>query len=189
MSGWLPVLIALAVGIGATAWTVSAWRWKADSGDHRLARWYHHSERFQSWPFNNGAAIAPIVAAWGFLFAGALSVGELDSRLADELAWLAALIGLPLFILTAWALIRPPSWMQPAWLAEARCRQKAGLPSNVPVPPEGDRPVMSRRAFGLTIAGLVLFAAAWLYFELPVQHLLLGFAAGVPVLIATRIKK
>ena len=189
MSGPLPILIALAIGMGATVWTIWVWRWKADRADHRLARWYHHYYRIQGWPFTNSAAMVPIAGAWALLFFAALSVGELAPELAEDLTWVASLVGFVLFILMFWALLRPASWMQPAWLVEARRREKAGLPSNVPTPPEGDRPVMSRRAFGLTLAGYALFAAVWWTLNLPLHYLLFGLAAGVPILLATRIKK
>jgi hypothetical protein len=189
MSGWLPIVIATAVGIAATAWTIWVWRWNAERADHRLARWYHHYYRVQGWPYNNAAAVMPVVAGWAWLIAIALLVGALAPGIAEDLTWVAGLIGFALFILTWWVLIRPAYWMQPAWLVEARRREKAGLPSNVPVPPEGDRPVMSPNAFALTIVGYVVFAAAWWYLGLPLQYLLFGLAAGIPILLATRVKK
>ena len=189
MSEWLGATIAVGLGLAATAWTVWVWRWRADRGDHRLARWYHHHYRFQGWPFRSGAAASPVVAAWAFLFGIALVVGELAPEHAPALTGLGALVGLVLLIWTFWALLRPAAWMEPPWLVEARRREKAGLRSNVPVPPEGDRPVMGRRAFAVSIAAFGLLTAAWLYFELPIQHLLFGLAAGIPVLLATRIRK
>jgi hypothetical protein len=189
VSGPIPIVIAVVIGVAATAWTIWVWRWKADSADHRLARWYHHYLRVQGWPYTNGAAAVPMMAGWAYLIAVSLLIGEVAPNLAADLTWIAALIGFPLFVLTIWALVRPMAWMQPAWLVEARRREKAGLPSNVPTPPEGDRPVMSRRALQLTVAGYVLFGVAWWYFELPMQYLLFGLAAGLPVLLATRIKR
>ena len=79
--------------------------------------------------------------------------------------------------------------MQPPWLAEAMRRRKAGLPSNVPVPPEGDRPVVGRQAYKLKIVALVALSAVWLVLDLPIQHLLIGLGAGLPVLFATRVKR
>ena len=69
-----PIVAAYAVAGGATAWTLWTWRWKADSGEHPLARWYHHHFLNQGWPYTSGAAIVPVVAAWGFLVGTALLV-------------------------------------------------------------------------------------------------------------------
>lgn len=189
MTGPLPVIIGFAVGVAATAWTIWAWRWKADRADHRLARWYHHYYRLAGWPYTNAAATVPVMGAWGYLVAISVLVTELAPGVAADITWVAWVIGSVLVVMSGWALFRPAVWMEPSWLREARWRDKAGLPSNVPVPPEGDRPVMSRRAFSLTIAGYVVFAAVWWYLELPMQYLLLGFAAGIPILLATRVKK
>lgn len=187
MDSLLGGLLAFGIAGLATAWCVWVWRWKADSGDHRLARFYHHYLRFQRWPHRNSVAFMPLLAAWGYLFGIAIVLAELYG---DSLApWPFFVVGFALFLLMLVALIRPPGWLYPPWFREARRREKAGLPSNVPVPPEGRRPVMTRRAYWLSVVGLVIFAGAWLYFGLPVGSLLIGLAVGVPVLLATRIKK
>lgn len=188
MNGWLPILIAFGIAMGATAWTVWAWRWKADRGDHRLARMYHHHDRLQGWPYRNGAAMIPIAAGWAWLSGIGLLMNEMAPVLAEDLTWLAMLVGLPLFILTFWSLIRPAAWMLPPWLAEARRREKAGLPPNVPVPPEGDRPVMTRRTLMLSVIGYAVFVIVWWRLELPLHYLLIGLGASIPILMATRIK-
>lgn len=189
MSDLLISVMAFAVGLAAAAWTIWAWRWQADRADHRLARWYHHNYRLADWPYKNGAALAPVAVGWAFLIGVAHLLGGVAPRLGESLTWVGVLLGFPLLVLTFWALLRPASWMQPPWLVEARRREEAGLPSNVPTPPEGNRPVMTRRALALTIVGYAFFAAAWWYFGLPLQHLLFGLAAGIPILLATRIKK
>jgi hypothetical protein len=136
-----------------------------------------------------GAAVIPIATGWAILFGISLTVTELAPRLAGSLAWLAMLAGAVLLVLSVWAAIRPAAWMLPPWLREAERREKAGMVSNVSLPPEGDRPVMSRRALALNIVGLGAFAVAWWYLDLPLHYLLIGLGFALPVLAVTRIKK
>jgi hypothetical protein len=182
-----PSMVALTVAALLTWYTVWTWRWKADRGDHRLAQWYWHGHQLQGWPYRNGAAVVPIFAGFAYLIGFGTLVVLFVER-PERLAWLAYAIGIGLFVLMFWALIRPPSWMQPPWLAEAIRREKAGLPSNVPAPPEGKQPVMSRRQFRWTVMGLTAFAVAWVALGLPIQYLLLGLGAGIPILVATRVR-
>jgi hypothetical protein len=189
MSGPFPILAALVVAAVTIWWTVTAWTWKADDGNHRLARWYHHSYRIQRRAARMGAAVIPIASGWAILFGISATVTELAPRVAESLSWLAMLAGAPLLVLSLWAAIRPARWMLPPWLGEAERRETAGLTSNVPLPPEGDRPVMSRRALALNAIGLGALAVVCWYLDVPMYYLLIGIGFALPILAATRLKK
>jgi hypothetical protein len=80
-----------------------------------------------------------------------------------------------------WWLIRPPAWMKPAWLRAEEQAIRQGLP----VPDRRDRPY-SPRAYALNWLGLIVLAAAWLAFGLPVGALLIGVSTGIALLVANR---
>lgn len=180
-------LVFAVLGAGSIAMWRYWYAWDAESGQDRRARMYWWQYRFMGWPFRNALPSA-LPMGVGFLSAGvAILLRDLGGP-----GWMTSgLAGVTLvaMLLGAWTLIRPPRFLQPPWLLAAKTRAERGLPSAIPKPPEGARPVMTLRAFVLSAIGFTVFAVGWLALGLPASALLIGLAIGLPAILATRIRR
>jgi hypothetical protein len=161
--------------------------WDAASGEDRRARAYWWQVRFMPWPYHNGVAaslpigISLVFAAGGVLLPNDGPFGWLSPAMAA-----ATLHG---FHVGVWALIRPPRFLQAPWLRADQERRKRGLPSAIPVPPEGKRPTMTARAFAVSALGFATFALVWLALGFPPGPILIGLAIALPAVAATRLRR
>lgn len=167
-----------------------------------LERWYHHQYRLLSTPWKNGplvmipAGLLCVIGSIGYLLVPLVpDVKTLDRSATAILVAVVTLVGLVgllgamfgLFAISIAAMFRPPRWLKPTWLLEEEKRLSQGLPSLVPLPPEGDRPVTTQ--FGvrlLWIAAIVVplgvFSLGW------PPALLLGLSFALSWLAAARIR-
>jgi len=158
--------------------------------------WYHHTYRPLGWPLRN-AVFAWIPFGLVLMLGAAIAVmlpilpSPQATDRAQALMWLvaASVVLVPTLVLLAVsfvALVRPPKWLKPAWLREDEKRLDAGLPSLVPIPPEGDRPVISRRDVTLVYAmsGALLLGVFLLRWP---PALLLGPAVALPMVGRAKI--
>jgi hypothetical protein len=130
-----------------------------------------------------------LASGLGLLMPNVPSPGSMDN--ATALLWLILLGALLIAMfgllgLSLIAFLRPPRWLRPAWLLEDETRLQAGFPSLVPLPPEGERPVIGRlgAAFGVALTVGIPTGVAFLGWP---PSLLIGLGVAIPVLAAARL--
>ena len=138
-------LIFLAISGVLTAAGVLYWRMDRLFRFNHWRRVYHHNLRAMPdarwvWGCMLPLGVALLLMSLGVLISALALPEELSGPLAA--VWLlTALTALGALVVV---LVRRRS-MQPSWMREEIRRERAGLPSGVPLPPEGDRQVVSRR--------------------------------------------
>jgi len=154
-------LLFVLFSVALTAAGVMYWRMDRLFRFHHWRRVYHHNMRTlpdARWVWG---CMLPIGVAVLFLaLGGLLSVLALPDPLGGLLDVLWLLVGLTALGALVVLVVRRRS-IQPGWMRDEMRRARAGLPSGVPLPPEGDRQVVSRRVKRLAwmwVAFLILAA-------------------------------
>lgn len=138
-------LLFLGVSIVASSAGVVYWRMDRLFRFNHWRRVYHHNMRTlpdARWAWG---CMLPFGVALLLLAVGALiSVLALPDPLEGIVSGVWLICVLAALVTLVVKLVRSRS-LQPPWMREEIQRERAGLPSNVPLPPEGDRQVVSRR--------------------------------------------
>jgi hypothetical protein len=138
-------LLFLGVSVVVTAAGVLHWRMDRLFRFNHWRRVYHHNMRTLAdarwaWGCMLPFGIALLLLAVG----GLISVLALPDPLNGVVSSVWLLTVLAALVTLVVMLVRRRS-LQPAWMREEIRRERAGLASNVPLPPEGDRQVVSQR--------------------------------------------
>ena len=174
------------VGLGAVLVAAGlAHRFGAWPPRRRRAKWYHTVRRNPDLPRHLRHGMTGLVPLGiGFALLGA--VVPLISR---NVFLALALLGVALLVMLLGPVVTPARWLEPAWMREEERREREGLRSTLPTPPEGRRLVVSPRQYWAMWVALVAFAVAALALGLHPPAVVVAVIGAIPWLIAIKRRK